>query len=153
MWAWDIFFIPRKEKKKKKETQRVVSFVNAWSLCSLLAISAAEALPLFLLLFFFLKKSWIPDATWQKSKCHLHFCCLDIHSGPVRQAVHSCLYVCVCVCVNLWLYVFSPPAHLSLFDRTCWPQLLWQPGNHGTWLWHSWLRLIGLAAGFLPGHL
>lgn len=153
MWAWDIFFIPRKEKKKKKRNsesrficKRMISLLitSHFSCWGPSPLSSS---------FFFLKKSWIPDATWQKSKCHLHFCCLDIHSGPVRQAVHSCLYVCVCVCVNLWLYVFSPPAHLSLFDRTCWPQLLWQPGNHGTWLWHSWLRLIGLAAGFLPGHL
>lgn len=70
-----------------------------------------------------------------------------------------CACTCVCVSGNFWLYVFFLLLlffilpHPSLFDRTRWPQLLWQPGNHGSCLWHSWLRLIGLAGGILPGHL
>lgn len=70
-----------------------------------------------------------------------------------------CMPICVCVrvCANLWLYVFLSFCfilpHPSLFDGTHWPQLPWQPGNHGSCLWHSWLRLIGFAGGFLPGHL
>lgn len=39
--------------------------------------------------------------------------------------------------------------HPSWCDRARWPRLPQQSGNHGTWLWHSWPRVIGSAFQWL----
>lgn len=83
----------------------------------------------------------LPESQMLRGSCpraQLHLCRSDTLSGPLCQGL----------CAHK-LFKSSPPnpllIHPSPRDRTHWPQLPWQPGNHGSCLWHSWPRLIGSA--------